>query len=99
VLQAATRLLFGEQDVKALAAANRSLKDIKISEAALRQYGGPVLFIHGEDEWPSTKQYVAAAKKALGRGEVNVIPKVDQLSTFSSPKFRNAILEFLQAGR
>jgi pimeloyl-ACP methyl ester carboxylesterase len=96
-LQAVSGLLFGEQDVKALAAANRSLKDIKVTQAGLEKYSGPVLFVYGEDDWPSTKRYVTVAKKALGRGEVKVIPKADHLSTPSRPEFREAILKFLQA--
>lgn len=94
-LQTVTGLLFGEQDVKALAAANRSLKDIKVTEAELRKFGGPVLFIYGENDWSSTKQYVTGAKKALGRGEVKVVPKADHLSTPSRSEFREAILKFL----
>jgi pimeloyl-ACP methyl ester carboxylesterase len=96
-LQAVTRLLFGEQDVKALAAANRSLAELRVKEDDLRKYRGPVLFVHGKGDWESTVRHVAAARKALGRGEVIVIPNADHLTAPSRPEFREAILEFLRA--
>lgn len=98
-LQFLTKLMFGEQDPKALALANRSLRDVRVSAAELKRYTGPVLFIYGSDDWPSTRRLVATARQALGRGEVKVIPKADHLTTPSRPEFRAEILKFLKSNQ
>lgn len=96
-LQALTHFLVGPQDRAALAAAHRSLRTIRVSAEELKRYTGPLLFIYGREEWPSTKRYVAAARQVWGRGEVIVIGNADHLSTPSRPEFRQAILTFLKA--
>jgi pimeloyl-ACP methyl ester carboxylesterase len=89
--------MFGEQDVRALAAANRILKDLRVTEAGLRKYAGPVLFVYGEGESPSTQRYVTAARNVLGRSDIKVIPNAGHFSTPSRPEFQQAILTFLES--
>jgi pimeloyl-ACP methyl ester carboxylesterase len=96
-LQALAKVLFGEQDGKALVAANRSLSQLRATEEGLRKYRGPVLFVYGEGDWESTVRHIRVARKALGRGEVIVIPNADHFTTPSRPEFRQAILQFLRA--
>ncbi len=95
--RAVSRLLVGERDQVALTAANRSLRQVTVSAAELRTYRGPVLFVHGSKDWPSTSHYVAAARQVLDQAELRVIPGADHLSTPSNPEFAAAVLKFLRA--
>ncbi|HLI47564.1 MAG TPA: alpha/beta hydrolase [Chthonomonas sp.] len=67
-LQMVSTLLFGPQDRTALALANHSLRQITVTASELRRYQRPVLFIYGERDWTSTKQYVEAALRPLAVG-------------------------------
>lgn len=99
LLQLVTRLVLGDVDRVALTLANRSLREIRVSTEALQAYLGPVLFIYGSNDWPSTKRYVAAARGAFRQSKQVVLPGADHLSTPSRREFAEAILQFLCAAR
>lgn len=99
LLQLLTRLVLGDVDRVALTWANRSLREIRVSPTALQAYPGPVLFIYGSNDWPSTKRYVAAARLAFRQSDLVVIPGADHLSTPSRREFAKNILQFLCAAR
>lgn len=92
-------LMFAGKDVKALAAAGRSFKDLAVTADELKKCPAPVLFLHGGNEGAHVKGRVAAAREALGRGEVKVIPGGDHITTLGKPEFGKALLEFLHANK
>ncbi len=95
-LQMVSTLLFGPQDRTALAIANHSLRQITVTASELRRYQRPVLFIYGERDWTSTKQYVEAAHQAFGRGDIAIIHDADHFTTPMKPDFLAKILSFLK---
>jgi pimeloyl-ACP methyl ester carboxylesterase len=91
--------LFSNKDLKALAAAGRSFKDLTVTAEQLSRCKAPILFIHGANESDAVKNSVAAAHKLLGRGEVKLIAGGDHLTTLAKPEFASALVEFLRAGK
>jgi len=96
---AIARSLFDGKDVKAFAAAGRSLKNLEVTAEQLRKCKAPILFIHGGNESESVKQRVAAVRKLLGRGEVKIVEGADHITTLTKPEFGSVILEFLRSGK
>jgi len=92
-------ILFGGKDVKALAAAGGSFKDLDVTGEQLKRCEAPILFIHGAKEATSTKERAAAVVKLLGRGEIRVIAGGDHMTTLAKPEFGTAIQEFLRASK
>jgi pimeloyl-ACP methyl ester carboxylesterase len=92
-------LFLANKDQQALAAVLRGMPGLAVTEAQLRANKVPVQFVYGSREAPFLKDLIAASKKVLPKcGEV-VIEKGDHGSTFLTPDFRKAVLEFLKANR
>ena len=94
---AIARLSYGGKDVKAFALAGRGYKKLAVTADELKKCRAPMLFIHGANESDHVKSKVAAAREALGRGELKVIEGADHMTTLTKPEFRAALLEFLRA--
>jgi pimeloyl-ACP methyl ester carboxylesterase len=97
--KAIANFLYAGKDVKALAAAGRSFKNLAVTAEQLRQCQAPLLFIHGGNESVSVKENVARVRKLLGRGEVKIVEGADHLTTLTRPEFASAIVEFLRSGK
>lgn len=95
--KALAAFLYGKKDVKAFAAAGRSLGELKVTEAELKKCVAPILFIHGSDD--PAKERVAAVRKLLDRGEVTVVNGADHMTTLTKPQFGTAIVDFLRANK
>jgi pimeloyl-ACP methyl ester carboxylesterase len=95
--KALAAFLYGGKDVKAFAAAGRSLGKLKVTEAELKKCQAPILFVHGSED--PVKEKVAAVRKLLDRGEVTVVKGADHMTTLTKPEFRNAIVDFLRANK
>ncbi|HMP03677.1 MAG TPA: alpha/beta hydrolase [Gemmatales bacterium] len=91
------RIHFAGKDVKALAAAGRGFKKLAVTEQELNQCRAPIMFIHGGNESAYIKKRVAAAREALGRGEVKEIAGGDHITTLAKPAFGAALIEFLRS--
>lgn len=96
---ALAKVLYGDKDVKAFAAAGRGIKDLDVTEEQLKKCKAPFLFIHGSKEAEATKERAAAITKSLGRGEVKVIEGADHMTTLTKPEFAKTIDEFLRANK
>lgn len=93
---AAAKLLYAGKDVKAFAAAGRGYKKLAVTAEELKKCPAPVLFIHGGDESDHVKKKVAAAREALGRGDLKVVDGGNHVTTLAKPEFGAAILEFIR---
>jgi pimeloyl-ACP methyl ester carboxylesterase len=93
------KLMFYGKDVKALAAAGRSFKDLEVTAEQLKACQAPILFIHGGNETDYVKNSVAAVRALLGRGELRIIEGTDHITTLAKPEFASAIIEFLRFGK
>jgi pimeloyl-ACP methyl ester carboxylesterase len=91
--------IFSGKDVKALAAAGRSLKDLAVTVEDLKKCEAPTLFIHGGNESDHVKNKVARAHELLGRGEVKIVEGGDHMTTLTNPEFGATVLEFLRANK
>jgi len=91
--------LFVGKDVKALAAAGRSFKNLEVTAEELGKCKAPILFIYGSNEPDHLKERVATLRKVLGRGEVKVIEGGDHMTTLTKPEFGSSIIEFLRSSR
>jgi pimeloyl-ACP methyl ester carboxylesterase len=96
---ALAKVLYGDKDVKAFAAAGRGIKDLDVTGEQLKKCKAPILFIHGSKEADSTKERAAAIAKLLGRGEIKVIEGADHMTTLTKPEFAKAIDEFIRANK
>jgi pimeloyl-ACP methyl ester carboxylesterase len=97
--KAIAKFLYGGKDVKAFAAAGRSLGKLEVTGEQLMKCKAPILFIHGANESEDTKVRVAAIRKLLGRGEVKVIDGADHVTTLAKPEFASAVADFLRSGK
>jgi pimeloyl-ACP methyl ester carboxylesterase len=91
--------LYAGKDVKALALAGTSFKELAMTEEQLKRYQAPILFIHGGNESAHVKNRVAMVRQVLGRGEVKIIEGGDHMTTLIKPEFTATILEFLHSGK
>jgi len=89
--------LFDGKDVKALAAAGRSFKNLEVTAEELGKCKAPTLFIYGANESDQLKERVATLRKVLGRGEVKLIEGGDHMTTLTKPEFGSSIIEFLRS--
>jgi pimeloyl-ACP methyl ester carboxylesterase len=96
---AIAKFMFGGKDVKAFAAAGRSFGKLEVTEAQLKKYTGPVLFVRGGNEGDYVKSRVAAVHKLLGRGDVKVIAGGDHITTLAKPEFATVLQDFLIANK
>jgi pimeloyl-ACP methyl ester carboxylesterase len=97
--RAIAKLMYGNKDVKALAAAGRGFKRLAVTPEELKKCDAPILFIHGENESDHVKNKIASARTALGRGEVRIIAGGDHMTTLGKPEFSAALIGFLRAAR
>jgi pimeloyl-ACP methyl ester carboxylesterase len=93
------KVLYGNKDVKAFAAAGRGIKHLDVTADQLKKCTAPILFIHGSKEAEATRARAAAIIKLLGRGEIKVIDGADHTTTLSKPEFGKAIEAFLRANK
>jgi pimeloyl-ACP methyl ester carboxylesterase len=94
---ALAKILYGDKDVKAFAAAGRGIKDLDVTADQLKKCKAPILFVHGSKDADATKERAAAIVKLLGRGEIKVIEGADHMTTLTRPEFAKTIEEFLRA--
>jgi pimeloyl-ACP methyl ester carboxylesterase len=95
--KAIATFLFHGKDVKALAAAGRSFKNLAVTREQLSQCKAPILFIHGGNESATVKDHVAAVRKLLGRGELTIVEGADHMTTLIRPEFASAVVAFLRS--
>ena len=93
------KILYGDKDVKAFAAAGRGIKNLDVTGEQLKQCKAPILFVHGSKEAAATKERAAVIVKLLGRGEIKVIEGADHVTTLTKPEFAKAIEEFIRANK
>jgi pimeloyl-ACP methyl ester carboxylesterase len=93
------KFLFDGKDVKALAAAGLSFKNLEVTAKQLRKCKAPILFIHGGNESDYVKDHVSAVRKLIGRGEVKIVEGGDHMTTLTKPEFVSAIIEFLRSNK
>ena len=91
--------MFNGKDVKALAAAGRSFKDLGVTGEQLSKCKAPILFIHGGNESAYVKAHVTYVRKLLGRGEFKIVEVGDHVGTLAKPEFASAIRTFLRAAQ
>ncbi len=96
--KAIAKFAYAGKDVKAFAAAGRGYKTLAVTEEELKNCKAPMLFIHGGNESDHVKNKVAAARKALGRGELKVIDGGNHMTTLTNPEFGSSIKAFLRHG-
>ena len=89
--------MFKGKDVKAMALAGNSFKDLAVTPEAFKACQAPTLFIHGGEEGEHVKGRVAKVHALLGRGEVRIIEGGDHMTTLAKPEFGTAVREFLRA--
>ena len=97
--RAFAQFAYAGKDVRALAAAGRGYKKLAVTEKDLRRCQAPMLFIHGGNESEHVKSKVAAARKALGRGELKIIQGGNHMTTLTNPEFGATIKTFLRHGK
>lgn len=90
---------YAGKDVKAFAAAGRGYKHLAVTAEELKKCTVPMLFIHGGNESAHVKAKVAAARKALGRGELKIIDGGNHMTTLADPEFGDSIETFLRHGK
>jgi pimeloyl-ACP methyl ester carboxylesterase len=93
------KVMYAGKDVKAFAAAGRGYKKLAVTTDELKKCQAPMLFIHGGNESEFVKNKVAAARKALGKGELKVIEGGDHVTTIGKPEFSATVIEFLKTGK
>jgi pimeloyl-ACP methyl ester carboxylesterase len=89
--------MFKGKDVKAIALAGSTFKDLAVTPEQLKSCQAPTLFVHGGDEGEHVKGRVAKVHALLGRGEVRIIEGGDHMTTLARPEFATALREFLRA--
>lgn len=97
--KAIAKFAYAGKDVNAFAAAGRGYKKLAVTEEDLKRCKAPMLFIHGGNESDHVKSKVAAARKALGRGELKVIDGGNHMTTLTKPEFGSSIKTFLRHGK
>ena len=97
--KAVAQFAYAGKDVKAFAAAGRGYRKLAVTAEELKRCTAPMLFIHGGDESDHVKNKVAAARKALGRGELKVIDGGNHMTTLANPAFGDSIKTFLRHGK
>ena len=96
---AMAKIAYAGKDRKAFAAAGRGYKNLAVTEADLKRCKAPMLFIHGGNESEHVKGKVAAARKALGHGELKIVEGANHMTTLTKPEFGDAIMAFLRLNK
>ena len=89
--------MFKGKDVKAIALAGSTFKELAVTPEQLRCCEAATLFIHGGNEGDHVKGRVAKVHALLGRGEVRIIEGGNHMTTLAKPEFAQAIRGFLRA--
>jgi pimeloyl-ACP methyl ester carboxylesterase len=87
--------MFRGKDAKALAASGQGFGGLEVSEAKLRKYNGPTMFIYGADETAYVKSTVEAGIKIFPKSEVIAIKGANHVTTLMNPLFGQSIVKFL----
>jgi pimeloyl-ACP methyl ester carboxylesterase len=94
-LKARNQMIMASNDPKALAACMRGMLNLEITKQQLENNKVPVLSIIGEKD--PLKVGVDNMTGVLANLKVVVVANGDHMSTFQSPKFTEAVNEFLSA--
>jgi pimeloyl-ACP methyl ester carboxylesterase len=94
-----SELFLKGKDQKALAAVLRGFPELVVKEEELKAAKVPVQFVYGSLEAKFLKDGIAASKKVLPKAGEVVVEKGDHGSTFTTPEFRKAVVEFLKANK
>ncbi len=92
-LEALTKMVHGQNDPLALAAAARRIEDFQTSEAKIRANKVPTLALVGELD--PTKKYVDKLAGLMPNLKVVVIPGANHWSAFGNPEFLRSLKAFL----
>ena len=90
-------MLTAMNDTKALAAAARGFEGLRVTDDQLKSNRVPTLAVIGADD--PLKEGVDSVRDVMSNLEVVVIEDIDHMTAFSSPRFRQAIREFLAEHR
>ena len=77
----------------------RGFPELVVKEEELKAAKVPVQFVYGSLEAKFLKDGIAASKKVLPKAGEVVVEKGDHGSTFTTPEFRKAVVEFLKANK
>lgn len=88
--------MFANQDVKALAAAGRTVGQLEVDADRMRSLTVPSLLIYGADESKYVRDRVAEALAIIPKAEVVEIPGADHITTLRSPLFSRSLVAFLE---
>jgi pimeloyl-ACP methyl ester carboxylesterase len=92
-LKARNAMIMANNDAKALAACMRGMANLQTTKQQLEENKVPVLAIIGEKD--PLKKGVDAMIGVFANVKVIVVKNGDHMSTFQSPKFKEALNEFL----
>ncbi len=84
------------KDVRALAAAGLSFRNLQVKENDIKKCTAPSLFIYGSKE-THLKDRVESLSKVLTNCEVKIIDGSDHMTTLTRPEFGQALIAFLLA--
>lgn len=90
---------FAGKDVKALALAGCTFKELAVSGEQLRKCTAPTLFIRGENESGHVKSRVDRVRKLLAHSELKIIKGGDHMTTLVRPEFAETVREFLRTSK
>ncbi|RYG44057.1 alpha/beta hydrolase [bacterium] len=93
------KFMYAGKDMKAFAAAGRGFGGLRTTTEALKRCTAPTLFLHGSEESSYVKESITAARMALGRGDLKVVPGGTHLSTLAKPAFGASLIAFLHASK
>ncbi len=93
------KILFGNKDVKAFAAAGKSFREMEVSVEAIQKCKAPVLFLYGGKESNYVKNRVLEVRKLLPDTAEKVVEGGDHMTTLAKPEFGKSLIEFLQQNK
>ncbi len=96
---AIAQFMFAGKDVKAIALAGNTFKELRVTGEELRKCTAPTLFICGENESDHVKSRVEKVRKHLEHGQFKIIEGGDHMTTLAKPEFADALREFLRSGK
>lgn len=96
---AIAQFMFAGKDVKAIALAGSTFRELRVSGDQLRKCTTPTLFMRGEHESDHVKNRVEKVRKLLEHSQVKIIEDGDHMTTLAKPDFADALREFLRSGK
>ncbi len=91
------QILFKNQDNQALAALLQSWPKLSVTYQQLEANKVPVFMIFGSDEDSQTRTYIEGLQGRLGNAKFQVIEGEDHMTTIANDKFRQSVLNFIDA--